>query len=242
MYRTLSAEKISATAIRLHDRVAERFPESGLAGVARELRSVVDEARTRCLSFRRPNVWLRSTSILLLVLGVTGLAVVVSQVKLTGQEWHVENFIAEVEAGIATLVYIAIAIAFLVTAENRLKRRRALDAIHELRAMAHIIDMHQLTKDPEPILQTGSPTQSSPARTMTPFELSRYFDYCTEMLSILSKVAALYVQEFTDPVALTAVDEVETLTTGLSRKIWQKIMIIDRFATSGTAEERPTLT
>jgi hypothetical protein len=37
------------------------------------------------------------------------------------------------------------------------------------------------------------------------------------------------VQKFDDPVALAAVNEVEDLTTGLSRKIWQKIMILNAF-------------
>jgi hypothetical protein len=101
-----------------------------------------------------------------------------------------------------------------------------LKAIHELRALAHIIDMHQLTKDPEVILRGGPATQSSPKRTMTTFEMSRYLDYCSEMLSLIGKVAALYVQRFDDPVALSAVDQIEDLTTGLSRKVWQKIMLI----------------
>ena len=39
-------------------------------------------------------------------------------------------------------------------------------------------------------------------------------------------MAALYIQDFDDEVALAAVNEVEDLTTGLSRKIWQKLMIL----------------
>jgi hypothetical protein len=39
-------------------------------------------------------------------------------------------------------------------------------------------------------------------------------------------VAALYMKDFDDPVALQAVNEVEALTTGLSRKIWQKLTIL----------------
>jgi hypothetical protein len=62
---------------------------------------------------------------------------------------------------------------------------------------------------------------------MTPFLLSRYLDYCCDSLALLSKIAALYVQEFQDPVLLAAVDEVESLTSGFARKIWQKITIID---------------
>jgi hypothetical protein len=90
-----------------------------------------------------------------------------------------------------------------------------------------VIDMHQLTKDPERVLRTDwESTPSSPTETMSPFLLTRYLDYCSEMLSILGKVAALYVQDFDDEVALAAVNEIEALTTGLSRKIWQKIMIL----------------
>ena len=57
--------------------------------------------------------------------------------------------------------------------------------------MAHIVDMHQLTKDPERLLQGGPATPSSPQRTMTPFELGRYLDYSSEMLSMISKTAAI---------------------------------------------------
>ena len=75
-------------------------------------------------------------------------------------------------------------------------------------------------------MRGGPATESSPKRTMTTFEMSRYLDYCSEMLSLIGKVAALYVQRFDDPVAISAVDEIEDLTTGLSRKVWQKIMLI----------------
>jgi hypothetical protein len=85
--------------------------------------------------------------------------------------------------------------------------------------------MHQLTKDPEQILQQGT-TESSSLRRMTAFDLGRYLDYCSEMLSLTGKVAALYVQGFDDGVALQAVNEIEDLTTGLSRKIWQKLTLV----------------
>ena len=63
---------------------------------------------------------------------------------------------------------------------------------------------------------------------MTPPELGRYLDYCSELLSVTSKLAALLVQYFNDEVLLGAVNEIETLTTGLSGKIWQKIRLLDR--------------
>jgi hypothetical protein len=126
------------------------------------------------------------------------------------------------------VIFVCVAIFFLWTAEMRLKRRRALRALHVLRSMAHIVDMHQLTKDPERVTGAGVDTLSSPSRPMTVFELIRYLDYCSEILAVISKIAALYVQRFNDPVVLAAVNEVETLTAGLSRKVWQKIIIMDR--------------
>ena len=124
--------------------------------------------------------------------------------------------------------WVAIAIFFLLTIESRLKRRRALGTIHGLRSLAHVVDMHQLTKDPERLASPAPDTASSPERTMTPAELGRYLDYCSELLSVNSKLAALLVEHFNDEVVLGAVNEIETLTTGLSGKIWQKIRLIER--------------
>ena len=130
-------------------------------------------------------------------------------------------------------------ILFLVTLERRKARSQALRAMHQLRMFAHVVDMHQLAKDPE---RTVNPTgwinpASSPERELSPFELARYLDYCSELLSLLSKLAALYARGLTDPVVVQAVDDVENLTSGLSRKIWQKVIVLDRFfeASKGTA-------
>ena len=63
---------------------------------------------------------------------------------------------------------------------------------------------------------------------MTGPKLGRYLDYCSEMLSLTSKIAASFVQSFNDPVVLSTVNEIETLVTGLSGKIWQKITLLER--------------
>ena len=115
---------------------------------------------------------------------------------------------------------------FLLNLEARIKRERALAALHELRSIAHVIDMHQLTKDPTSFVGQGQRTASSPERDLTPFQLMRYLDYCAEMLSLTGKLAALYMQKLRDPVVIATVNEIEHLTSGFSQKVWQKIMII----------------
>ncbi len=118
------------------------------------------------------------------------------------------------------------AIWFVLTLEERLKRRRVRARLYELRAFAHVVDMHQLTKDPTVILSASEPTTSSPQRRMSKFELSRYLDYCAEMLALIAKLAALYAGRSRDGQVIAAVGEVEELTSDLGRKIWQKIMIL----------------
>jgi hypothetical protein len=144
------------------------------------------------------------------------------------------------EAGINALVLIGGAIFFLVTGEARIKRSRVLKATHELRALAHVVDMHQLAKDPDRIL-CGPGTASSPDLQMTPYEMTRYLNYCSEMLSLIGKIAAYYVQRFEDPVAEDAVNELEDLTTGLARKVWQKIMIVHQMQAQRGDSSRPSL-
>jgi hypothetical protein len=121
---------------------------------------------------------------------------------------------------------VGIAINFLLSIETKIKRRRALRMIHLLRSIAHVVDMHQLTKDPERLTSSMPDTESSPQRTMTSVQLGRYLDYCSELLSVTSKLAALLVQRFSDALILDAVNDIETLATGLSGKIWQKIRLI----------------
>ena len=60
------------------------------------------------------------------------------------------------------------------------------------------------------------------------YELKRYLNYCSEMLAIIGKIAALYAQNFPDTTIISSVNEIESLTSGISRKAWQKIMILQQ--------------
>ena len=95
--------------------------------------------------------------------------------------------------------------------------------------------MHQLTKDPDKLLRPIIDTASSPKRSLTIQELGRYLDYCSEMLSLVGKIGALYSEAFDDSEALEAVSELESFSTGVQGRIWQKIILLqsrlDRGAT-----------
>lgn len=234
-YRRLDSRKIVETVQALQGRVDDRFPGSGLGRVVVELRSVAEETISRAQWIQRPHLPLRTGAVLLSVAIVALLVAMLVNIRHFQFEEYT-NFIQALEASISSLVFIGAAVLFLVSWENRIKRQRALKAIHELRALAHIVDMHQLTKDPESYFGRGQAGPAPKKREMTPFELTRYLDYCSDALALISKIAALYVQGFQDTVLLDAVDDVEDLTAGFSRKIWQKITILENLGRSLPAE------
>jgi hypothetical protein len=239
-YRELSPARIIETAETLQRRIEERFPGSSLSLLAAELSEVAKAAQQVSVWLAKPIRWVRGAVgvavAFLMFLVFVGLRVVNLDMSGLGFSETAQG----VEAAVNNLVFIAIAVFFLLGVESRIKRARALKELHVLRSMAHVVDMHQLTKDPERLSGVDRAvldTASSPKRDMTPFQLTRYLDYCTELLAILSKVAAIYVQRFNDADTLRAAGDIEDLTVGLSRNIWQKIMILDRVVES-TSDSR----
>ena len=227
-YRGLQLQQILATIAKLGRRISERFPGSGLARVAEELLRAGEETGQVVERLRRPHRPLRTAVgvafVLLLALAVAlfrFLAVLSFDVAGIGA------LLQAVESAAQDLIFLGLGMYFLLSLEGRYKRRLALRQLHRLRSIVHIVDMHQLTKDPEHLLHPGRATASSPTATLDRFELGRYLDYCTELLSLSSKLAALHVQHLNDPVVLGAVNDIEVLAANLSNKIWQKIVILD---------------
>jgi hypothetical protein len=224
----LQPDKIIATIDLLERRIGERFPGSGLQNISKELLRLSQESAERAIKIRQPNVLLRLLIAALLIFMISVVFMFARHLHIGGEIFSFENFVQSLDASLESIFFIGAAMIFVFTLELRIKRKRLLDAVHELRALAHIVDMHQLTKDPERTVTPCESTPSSPNRTMTMFELSRYLDYCSELLSLISKLGAVYVQNFPDPVAVEAVDQLSTLTNGLTRNIWQKIMILEQ--------------
>lgn len=231
-YRQLDSDKTVATLQLLHKRISERFPESSLSSVGKELLQLSSESKQRIEWIERPHTGLRIAIVCVIVLSliliVLGLGVLFENRE---EKFGLADGLGAIESALNEAIVLGASLLFLLSLEVRMKRTRALQVLHDLRAMSHVIDMHQLTKDPSQLLNPNlSPTESSPKRILTPFELSRYLDYCSELLSLIGKLAALYAQSLPDAVVVSAVNDIEILTTGLSRKIWQKIVILDEAA------------
>ncbi len=227
-YRTLDAEKIEQTLRTLQKRIDERFPGRGLSMVCRELVALAEEDRERVPKVTTPNRWLQGAVAMIILGGAVLLAYAARLMPGLRVDGDAFSMFQGIEAILNVVALTGAAAWFLLNLDARIRRERILSDLHELRSIAHVIDMHQLTKDPTFLLAGASATASSPSRGMTEFELTRYLDYCSEMLSLTAKLAALYMQTARDPAVISAVTEIEDLTGNLSRKIWQKIMILRR--------------
>lgn len=231
MYRELDPAKIIETTRAIAGRVSERLPNSGLSKVAADVVRAAQDAAELSARIERP-MWLLRVAGVLLTLAFVALLVTVIRAlhQVPMDPANASDLVQGIAAFVDDLVFASVAVWFAFSLETRVKRKAALRLISQLRALAHVIDMHQFAKDPDRLSEPEL-TASSPKVTLTKPLLVRYLDYCSELLSILAKLAALCVQRFEDPVTLAAVNDLEDLTSGLSRKVWQKIMIIDRVGT-----------
>ena len=224
-YRNLASQKIADTLKTLAQRIGERFPGSGLLQVCRELIVMAEQTSERADKIARPNVPLITGVWLLLLLAAGTIVWLLGKATQLETSTELTNVMQGVDAGVSLLIVLGGAAFYLSSLESRWRRRAVLTALHEFRSIAHVIDMHQLTKDPSAL--GGPRTSSSPDREMTRFELVRYLSYCSEMLSLASKSAAVYAEKIGDPAVVDAVGDIERLTTNLSQKIWQKITLVE---------------
>ena len=227
MQMSLDADKIIKTVDLLAQRISERFPEAGLYRVAKDFTLVARKARGDAADLGKPNWRLRLITMAILASGLTLFGFVITELHFSQPLRDIGTLVQVLEPAANIAILVALGIVFIVRLEARWKRKNALASLHILRSLIHVIDMHQLTKDPSILLGGLEPTASSPSRTMSRIELQRYLDYCSEMLSLSGKLAALYNQSVQDEVVIQTVNELESLSANLTRQIWQKIMILD---------------
>ncbi len=124
------------------------------------------------------------------------------------------------DAGFNLLVLLAGALWFFITLEGRLKRKKALESIEELREFIHVIDLTQLYYTPELYNPdaSNSPTQRGLDYT--------YLLFCTQMFGVISNLAALYSRGAAGDSILRAASDVKMLETALSTKLLSKVEIV----------------
>ena len=227
----LVADHVGATVAQLERRIDARFGERGLTKVARDLGQLVvlveseaDRSRDR---LRRTTLAARIVGLVIVVATLVALGFSLRSVVIDGLARTVD-WVPLVESVVNDLVFAAIAVVFLWAFPERLERRVLLRLLHRLRSLAHVIDMHQLSKDPEQVSPTYTPTSESVGHGLSADQLHHYLSYCSELMSLTAKTAALCAEHSADGLVLETVATIERLTTELSNKIWQKISLLPR--------------
>jgi hypothetical protein len=225
-FRKLDESKIVGSLTALRDRIENQFPDSGLGRVADELIAVAAEVVVAAEYLSATNWPIRIFAGLVIAGMVLVLFLAGPRVELP-EGAHKFGDIQSIAAVFNIAAVSGVAVLFLLRLETTLKRRRAHGVLHELRSLAHVVDMHQLAKDPAGRRLPEPEITESPKGAMSPPSLGRYLDYCTDLLSLTGKLAALLVQRYKDDVVLGEVNEIEALTSALSGRIWQKIQLLE---------------
>ena len=225
----LAAHHVGATVAQLERRIHARFGERGLTKAVRDLGRLVAVVQSEAAESRnrlwRTTLGARAVSITIIAATLIALAFGLRSAVTDGLA-KTADWVPLIESVVNDLVFAAIAVVFLWAFPERLERRSLLRLLHRLRSLAHVIDMHQLSKDPEQVSPTYTPTAESVTHGLDADQLHHYLNYCSEMLSLTAKTAALCAAHTTDAVVLDTVAYIETLTTELSNKIWQKISLL----------------
>ena len=223
-YRIIDPEKLIQTVGRLADRVEGEFPGSGLAAVANEVASVAEGTVARVAEIRKPRVFLRIMVGVLIAIAIAGPFLFSYVLSFSESVSNLGDFLQATDAGLHLLLLISGGVIFLVGLENRMRRNSALDALAEFRSLAHLLDLHQINKDPG--LDRSPPPEPDRRTVRSDAALALYLDFSGDLLSIIGKLAAFYAQYLRDRVVLDAVTEIETLTSSLSNKLWLKIIVL----------------
>ncbi len=120
------------------------------------------------------------------------------------------------DAGFNLLALLAGGTWFLVTLEARIKRKRALESIEELREFIHVIDVTQLYYTPD--LYKLEP---APSHGALKFD-HHYLLFCTQMLAVIGNLAPLYTRGAAGDSILRAVSDVEMLANAITAKLQSK--------------------
>jgi hypothetical protein len=216
----LDPSRIIQTAENLAERIGDRLPGRTLASLAVELARIASETDLRARQARKPIIAIRLASITAILASLLCLTYLLRHIHTSWEFGTITEVFEAADAAFNLLVVLAGAIWFLITLEARIKRRKALASIEELREFIHVIDLTQLYYTPElyDVDVPDSPAQAGLDHT--------YLLFCTQMIGVISNLAALYGRGGANDSILRAVSEVDMLASAVSTKLLSKVPMV----------------
>jgi len=227
-YRNLDHDKLLGSIESISQRILALFPPSGLGEVSVELLAAARHCLAEAREIKKPLWKLRAV-----VAASVAALMLLPALPAFGMNFPLQfetlsEFLQATDAGFNILLLLAGGVLFLISMESRIKRNRTLRALNELRSLAHVVDMHQLSKDPGVQADPLAPRLPGrrPPVIRNQGDLWHYLSFCGDLLAVLGKLAACFAEAVTDRSVLDSINEIEMLCTALSRKIWHKMSIV----------------
>jgi hypothetical protein len=223
--------KLIDTIGRVVAQVEAEFPKADLLQVGKSVMELAHKAEARSTAIQKTNPWLRFGIILVLALGFSAGFFVVNNIRRFPDTGDLFTMFQGLEAVLNVVILSGAAIFSIVTIETRWQRNAALKEINAVVSLIHIIDMHQLGKHAM-IAEMRNMTRNGLLKEefYTLSQINRYFDFCSDLMSLAAKITLIYEEKLPDSVISDAVTDAAQLATALSNETYQKMMLIDRAA------------
>jgi hypothetical protein len=222
--RRLDSREVIETAKNLADDINARFAGSQLASLSHDLALLANATEERGRQAHRPFLVIRTLSALAIGLVLLGLWYLASHIHAKWGLSTVNDVMGAVNTGFNLLVLLAGALWFLATLEVRIKRKKALGFIEELREFVHVVDITQLHHTPE-FYALAKGTGGDTGRVALD---ESYLFHSTQMLGVISNLAQLYTRGATGDSVLRAASEVQMLALATASKHLAKAEAVGR--------------
>ena len=212
----LDPSRIIKTAENLAQRIGQALPGSNLHELAEELVRIARDTDRRVQQASQPIVAIRFASVSAIGASLLGLWYLVNRIDVPWEFKNITDLFEAADAGFNLLVVVAGALWFFITLESRLKRKKALEFIQELREFIHVIDTTQLYYTPE--LYNHEHANPSYAQRFD----HTYLLLCSQMIALITNLAALYTRGAAGDSIMRAASEVEMFGAALTDKLYSK--------------------
>ncbi|MCY2966867.1 MAG: hypothetical protein NT069_25090 [Planctomycetota bacterium] len=212
----LDPSRIIQTAEKLAQRIGQSLPGTTLAGLAAEIVQIARDTDQRIRQILKPNLAIRIGSVTAIGLTLACLWYFMQDLHTRLEFRTITEFLGAANTCFNFLVALAGGLWFFVTLESRIKRKKILASIQELRELIHVIDATQLYYTPE---MYGPDSDST--KTDQRFDHTYLLD-CSQLLGVISNLAALYTRGAADDSIMRAAADVEMLAAALTGKLYAK--------------------
>ena len=212
----LDPAKIVETAENLSRELGERLPGSTLAVLSGELVILARTTEGRVREARKPIYAIRAVSYLAIGTTVLFLGLIAHHIHTRWAFSSVTDLFEATDAGFNLLAILGGTLWFFGSFESRIKRRRALASIEELRDFIHVIDINQLYYTPHLYGQIAIESLKEQKLDFT------YILYCTQLVALIGNLAPLHTRGAAGDSILRAVSDVEQLANAVVSKLQAK--------------------